>query len=168
MPSNLQYQEIYTIADFQHHYLSLLVCVYQNSQFYILFNQREYFVSEEDSSKFNSRQCRKLLQKLVKKAEKELSIKIVELSYNLPCDQLKIFKHSYIHQFSSSVKIGVPELKKIHQGFLTMSNKDKDYENCLFKITNYHLIDQNKKQKNAPFEEIVESIKVEGYLYQIH
>lgn len=163
-------KEIYAVVGFEKKYLSLLVTVYIDSQFYILFNERFYYLEKKYwEEEKNLSQKGKILAKLIKKAEKHLHLKITSVSYNLPINDLKILPHSYFYQFNKPTILTPEKLAVINKKFLNQDNNfQKDYQNFLFKINQYILLDQKEILTKPPLNRIISSIKISGYLYQVY
>ncbi len=168
MKSNsLNFKEIYAIADFQPQYVSLFICIYQESQFFVIFNERWPVNFFNDSQKIVIKKCSFLLRQLIKKAEQELNTKIKKVSYNLDSNNIKIQKHFYIHQFSKTVALQQKDMNMVYDGFKT-NLRDDLYQIFLSKITNFHLLDQDKMTAFPPLGEVTKSIKLEGLHYKVH
>ena len=162
-------KEIYAIADLNDEYIALVVAVYQDSQFYIVFNERRVLPKStevENDLKFLTEKG-KLLEKLVKKAQTSLNLKISEVSYNLPVDQIKITPQSHFYQFQKPVIFTPQILKETNNKFLKSYEKDNEYQNFLFRINQYGLLDERKLLTKPPYGQVVGSIKISGHLYQV-
>ena len=138
-------KEIYAISDLNDQYIALIVTIYQDSQFYIIFNQRKYLpVSKKSKGLDLLIKKGKLLRELVKEAEKELNFKIQKISYNLPVDKIKIVPHSHFYQFRQPTILTPKKLKEVNNKFLKDYEKDSDYQNFLFRINQYGLLDEKE------------------------
>ena len=161
-------KEIYAISDLNDQYIALIVTIYQDSQFYIIFNQRKYLpVSKKSKGLDLLIKKGKLLRELVKEAEKELNFKIQKISYNLPVDKIKIVPHSHFYQFRQPTILTPKKLKEVNNKFLKDYEKDSDYQNFLFRINQYGLLDEKEVWQKPPYGRVVGSIKIAGHLYQV-
>ena len=160
-------KETYAIVDIQDQYLSLIVTFYQNSQFYILFNERIYHNHNQGSKSFSKIfKQGKIFNNLIKQAEKELKISLKNISYNLPIKNIKIIPHEYFYKFSEPTLFNERILNNINEEFLKSYQRKKQYQNFLFKINKYILLDQKESFSKPPFQRILSSIKISGFLYQ--
>lgn len=161
-------KEIYSITNLTDEYVSLIVAVYQNSQFTIIFNQRLYLDHNLKSDAFKKLGLKgKLLAQLIQKAQKQLKFTLNNISYNLPIEKLKIVPHEYFYKFPQPTLFNQVSLRMIHDKFLKNYEKEKDYQNFLFKINQYILLDEKLILTKPPFNQTISSIKIKGYLYQI-
>lgn len=108
-----------------------------------------------------------LLQKLVAKAKHELNLDITNISYNLSVDQIQIIPHTYYYQFPKPTVLTPAKLKEVNTKFLKDYDQNSEYQNFLFRINRYSLLDQKEMTSKPPYGKVVGSIKVSGYLYQV-
>lgn len=161
-------KEVYSVTSLNDRYVALIVAVYQDSQFYIVFNERKPLLIDQKEDNLQTLVKKgKLLTQLIKSAEKNLNFKIKEVSYNLPVDEIKIATHSHFYQFRQPTVLTPNILKEVNNKFLKNYEKDNDYQNFLFRVNQYSLLDQKEIWTKPPYGKTVGSIKIAGHLYQV-
>lgn len=165
MKNNFLNKEVFSVVDFQKDYVGLIVCIYEFSQFYILFNEKKYNHDLKETIFLNYRKTTKFLKILIKKAEEELNFKIKKLFYNIDVNKLIIKKHEYFHVFSKPKKITEQDLEKLNKYFLKNIQKIENKEIIFSKINKYFLIDSNEIFVSIPMDKTINSIKLEGLVY---
>ena len=159
-------KEVYPIVGIEDKYITLLITVYQDSQFHIVFNQRRYFPSnwkEDDLNKLIKKG--EMLKELIVTAETELGFTIKSINYNLPVRGTKIVPYSFFYQFSKPTIFTPAVSKWLNNKFLKDYEKESDYQNVLFHVNEYALLDQKEIWKKPPYGQKISSIKISGYLY---
>ena len=79
---------------------------------------------------------------------------------------IKIIPHEYFYKFSEPTLFNERILNNINEEFLKSYQRKKQYQNFLFKINKYILLDQKESFSKPPFQRILSSIKISGFLYQ--